>query len=298
MLFGIITGLLAAFGQSGSYLFSRNFVMRFGSPIHLIIYSQVLMGGMALLVLPWVLRREMFSSAAFLLPLVLSALCYLLGQGSFFVAIREIEASRLSSLLGLKLPVLALINVLFMNIGVNPLQWTAVLMCAAAAMMMNWSGGRITWKAAVWVLACCVFYSLSDIFGRELILRLPGDKLVIRSLAGTSMCYVFLGLVALPMLAAIRRSRRAAVAALPFALCWFTAMLFLFGCFVAIGTVFGNIVQSSRGLISIGLAVVSGRLGMGHLEQHPTRNVMLRRAAAALLMLAAIILYTLAGNPA
>ncbi|MDD3118871.1 MAG: DMT family transporter [Victivallales bacterium] len=296
MWVGIISGLLAAFGQSSSYLFSRHFVVRFGSPIHLIIYAQVLMGGMALLIFPWVIDRTTFADTAFVRPLILTALFYLLGQGCFFTAIKEIEASRLSSLLGLKLPVLALINVVFLHLGVNLWQWAAVLLCAAAAMMMNWSGGRITWKAAWWVIVCCICYSLSDIFGRELILVLPGHNLAGRALAGTAMTYLLLGVIALPVLFTVKRSVRAVAAAFPYAVSWFVAMLFLFGCFAAIGTVFGNIVQSTRGIISIVMAVMLGRAGISHLEQHASRKMMWRRVAAAVLMLTAIVLYTLAGN--
>ncbi len=292
MLFGIITGVLAALGQSCSYIFSRNFAVKFGNPFHLMIYSQLIMGVFALILLPFVFDRQMFRDTGFILPLVLSALGYLLGQGSFFAAIREVEASRLSSLLGLKLLVLAGINIIFFGVWLNAWQWAAVLVCVTAALLMNWSGGRLSWKMLMWLFLCCVFYSLSDIFGREMILRLSGD-LVLCALTGTALCYILLGIIAIPLLFLIRRSRAAFLTALPFAVCWFMAMLFLFICFAAVGTVFGNIVQSSRGVISVLLGMVLIRLEMAHLESRMTRRVLFRRIFAALLMMMAIILYTM-----
>ncbi len=296
MLFGIVTGIIAAFGQSASYIFSRNFVVRFGSPILLMIYSQVIMGIFAALLLPWVISRSMFEETAVITPLLLTSLFYLLGQGSFFVAIREIEASRLSSLLGIKLLVLALINIVFLGQGINSWQWVAIFMCVTAATMMNWSGGKISWRMMMWVMLCCLFYSLSDIYARALVLSLKGNSLILRSLTATSMCYILLGAIAVPVLLAVKRSRGAFRAALPFAVCWFTAMLFLFACFAAVGTVFGNIVQSSRGLISVILGMMLVRMEMAHLESRTSSKALLRRIAAAMLMMAAIAAYTLASK--
>jgi hypothetical protein len=81
-----------------------------------------------------------------------------------------------------------------------------------------------------------------------------------------------------------------------FALVWFGAMLLLFSSFSTIGVVFGNIVQSTRGVLSIVLGWFIARAGFEHLEQRTAPGIALRRTAAALLMSAAISLFYLGGG--
>jgi hypothetical protein len=87
-------------------------------------------------------------------------------------------------------------------------------------------------------------------------------------------------------------TQRAWLGALPYAAFWFLAMVLLFECFLRIGVVFGNIVQSMRGLISIGLGVWVASMGWTHIESHMPRRVFWKRVIAALLMLGAVALYS------
>ena len=140
----------------------------------------------------------------------------------------------------------------------------------------------------------CAGYSLSDIFGREAVLRIPVDDFFIRVMAFNGLCYLTLGLAAIPALPFIKRSRRAFADAVPFALCWFAAMIFLFACFASLGTVFGNIVQATRGLMSVLIGLILVRMGFLHLEGQVSVAIFLRRCAAAAMMLLAIILFATA----
>jgi hypothetical protein len=79
--------------------------------------------------------------------------------------------------------------------------------------------------------------------------------------------------------------------ALPVALTWFAAMIFLFICFRLLGAVFGNIVQSMRGPFSILFGAALAARGHVHLESEVSRWTLARRLAAALLMCAAIALF-------
>ena len=72
---------------------------------------------------------------------------------------------------------------------------------------------------------------------------------------------------------------------------WLVGMMCLFICFEAVGVVYGNILQSTRGLISIVIGAHLAGLGMVHLEQKHPRHVVLRRLGAAAMMCAAIALY-------
>ncbi|MBN2643613.1 MAG: DMT family transporter [Victivallales bacterium] len=292
MLTGILYGLAAAFMQSSSYIFSRNFVVKFANPVHLMIYSQIVMGALSVLVLPLAMPEGLFETREYALPIVLCAAAYLLGQGSFFMTLRELEASRASSLLGVKLVVLALINLVVFGIGINALQWLAVFICVIAAIMMNFSGVRMSFKAMIWLLMTCVGYSFSDIFGREAVLLIPSDSLFQQAVTSTALCYMLLGALSLPGLWFIKRSKRAFICAVPFGVCWFLAMLVLFSCFASIGVVFGNIVQASRGLMSVLLGITLARAGYSHIEMKTSAGTFWKRIFAALLMIAAIALYS------
>lgn len=292
MITGILYGLAAAFLQSCSYVFSRNFVVRHADPIHLMIYSQVVMGGFAALLLPLTAPPGLFGHADYVLPVVLCAAGYLAGQGSFFMTLRELEASRASSLLGVKLVVLALINLAVFGVAISALQWLAVILCMVAAVMMNFSGGQMSGKAVLWLFATCVGYSFSDIYGKEAVFHISGDASLASAMTSTALCYLLLGLIAFPAIFFIRRSRSAFLAAIPFGICWFGAMLVLFGSFALLGVVFGNIIQSLRGLMSIGLGVLLAHGGFTHLEARTGGGVFRRRLASAILMITAIAIYS------
>jgi hypothetical protein len=72
----------------------------------------------------------------------------------------------------------------------------------------------------------------------------------------------------------------------------------LFACFGLIGVVHGNIVQSTRGLISIGIGYLLARAGHAHIEERVSRATMLRRVVAGVLMLLAVALFTLGARAA
>jgi hypothetical protein len=80
-------------------------------------------------------------------------------------------------------------------------------------------------------------------------------------------------------------------AAFPFALAWFVAMIFLFFCFGLVGPVFGNVLQSTRGLMSIMAGAWLARAGFQRIEKAVSRRALLQRLAAAAMMTAAIWIF-------
>jgi len=77
----------------------------------------------------------------------------------------------------------------------------------------------------------------------------------------------------------------------PFAFFWLLAILFLFTCFADLGTVNGNIIQSTRGLLAIGLGAMLAKAGYTELEERVDAAVMARRVLAGVLMVLAIVCY-------
>jgi hypothetical protein len=72
------------------------------------------------------------------------------------------------------------------------------------------------------------------------------------------------------------------------------AICLLFACFGLIGVVYGNVVQSTRGIMAVGIGWIVAHIGHAHLESKVSRRVFRRRVAGAILMTAAVILYRLA----
>ena len=68
-------------------------------------------------------------------------------------------------------------------------------------------------------------------------------------------------------------------------------MLFLYACFALIGTVNGNIVQSTRGIIAILIGAALSKLGFNELEEKITLNIFIRRIIAGAMMILAIVAF-------
>ena len=68
-------------------------------------------------------------------------------------------------------------------------------------------------------------------------------------------------------------------------------MIFLFACFALVGIVFGNILQSTRGIFSIVFGYLLARLGFERLETKITGNIFIKRILVAFLMMVSIALF-------
>ena len=294
MLIGIILGLAAAVAQSLSYIFSRLYVMRHpGAFLRLMVLGHLVMGAMSLAMLPLLPLGHLPTFGHYVWPLAGASGFYLLGQAGLFYVLRHVEASRISPLLGLKIAMLAIITAAFLRDcpAPTPLQWLAVGLSVAAAFALNSTGGKLPGRIIAGLLFTCLTYSLSDISIRYLIHGLGGSGAG-SVFTAVAFCYLLCGvaaLAALPWAGAHQHGDwRLAV---PWAVSWLGAMLLLFGCFQAVDVVYGNILQSTRGLISMVLGAAVAGAGMVHLEKKVSRGVFWRRLAAALLMFAAIALY-------
>lgn len=298
MIPGILAGFAAALFQSLSYVASRSFMNRHNSSVKLTILS--LMAS---------------SVPAFLLLLVLhgrytipvsdwKAWCYLaggitslyLGQFSLFLANRHVEASRLSSLLGVKIIFLALFCALFMGQTITGLQWLGILLCSIAAVGMNYSGLRISMKALLYLAMTLTGYIGSDLCIAEFVKCTSAENEFIRALAAVSMEYALAGLLPVGLLFKIRCSPREFIAASPFGLIWFAAMLVLFYSFTTIGVVYGSVLQAFRGIFSVIIGILLIRLHVFGHEPAVSRKDWFRRFIMAALMLLALMCYSFGRN--
>ncbi len=296
MAIGIIFGFITAILNSVGYLCSANFLKRYNSSVRLLLFAQLVM---MLPSIPVFLIFFPFTHLAdpgfFVLSILAWIVVFVLGQGSFFMALKHCEASRLSSLLGLKIIVLTIIFMLtkhhFPNIG----QWTAVFMAGAAAMLINWTGSfRMSFKGWFFTFSTLVFYSLCDINETNIVLTVikSGYDGLKGSIIATSAIYTVLGLVSLPGLFFLRPTKKQFLLSAPYALLWLSSQVFLMGCFALVLPVFGNVILASRGLFSVVLGAMLSFVGLQKLDAVISRKQWILRAIAAILMIGAIAVYS------
>jgi drug/metabolite transporter (DMT)-like permease len=297
MITGILFGFAAAFFQSCSYLFSKRYVARFEqTTVGLLVCGHVIMGAFSVVLLPFVWSKTMPSFYVYALPLAGCVVFYLLGQVFLFWSFKDTDASRVSPLLGLKILMLAALALIFSNQHFYLLQWGGIVLSVAAACMLGMMGKKLTLKSWGWIFCACLCYSLSDLSIKILIGRFAGLGLGLfhASVLSTCLNYFVCGAIAgtaLLLFPVFSFSKWKA--SFPFAVSWFTGILFLFLCFGSIGVVFGNIVQSTRGLMSILMGSFVAHKGYEHIEEKVALRAMLWRLFAGSLMIAAIALFYL-----
>lgn len=291
---GIGCGLGAAAFNTLAYLFSRRFVGRTGgTPTLLLVASHLIMGGISAALLAILSPQNLPPFADFAAPLAGAAAFYLVAQLMLFHVLKHVESSRVAPLLGIKVLVLACLAVLFLHRGLRPVQWAAVCGSVLAAWLLNEAGGRVQARHLALLGVTILGYCLSDLCIGTLMTRLA-DVRPLPAFTGAALTYVLCAVLILPL--AFRRDLlqpRVWLLAAPFAVSWFGAMCLLYACFALLGVVFGNIVQSTRGIMAVVAAWVVARVGHTHLEAHVSRRVFWRRILGALLMMSAVALYLL-----
>ena len=296
ILVGIILGLSAATCNSIAYLLSRAFLQKHDqSHFHLLAVSHLILGGVSVGLAAFLWPDNMPSLSAFGPSLLGTAMFYLIAQICFFMALKKTEASRLSPMLGSKIIILAIISVLFLDASFTGLQWTAILFSFIAAVLLTGAGSRVPLTAIALITATCLGYCLSDINIKILIPHFESEMGTISaSMFSTSLYFIVCGIVSLIMLFFLKKTpKKMWKDAIPFSILWYAAMLCLFGCFGTVGIIYGNILQSTRGIISVVLAAFVSMMGLYGLEQKVSRWVLVKRIFAAALMTTAVAIFQL-----
>ena len=173
--------------------------------------------------------------------------------------------------------------------------------------MLSCSGGKLSLAGIIGIIGTSLFFAASDTFIKVQQDIFHAYATTLTSSGGlplspfvTNLLIVFVdysigGLLALAILPFTGHYpwRATTHHALLYAAVWLGAMILLFISFDEIGLVHGNIVQSTRGLLSIVLGYALARTGAGHLERRLSRSGQAGRFIAGLLMFLSIVLFTL-----
>lgn len=292
MIAGLMLGLGAAFCQACSYLAMQHY--RHERPDDnrtLLVVGHVWMGIFSLVLWLILWPSPLPTIGVWLEPTFSTAIWYVLGQTSLLYALRKIEPSRISPLLALKLIILAIMTMVLTEQFLSSGQWVAVGMCVLGGIALNYSGKPIPMRAVIATLLACMCYSFSD-WNIQRAIKALAPLGAMAAVTSTLLCYGLCGiLTALVLPWWGSRQRYVWQAAAPFAVAWFTAMICLAATFASVGVLMGNILQSTRGLMSVMLGWMLVKIGWEHLERRATRGEFVRRLGAATLMMAAVILY-------
>lgn len=294
MVPGILFGFGAATLQAISYFFSRRWTARHdGASFKLFAVGNVVMGACGLALLPMVWAEEMPTFSRLAPPLFTTTAFFMAGQFFLLQALKRTDSSVVSAMLGLKILAVAVLGTLAMDQDYSLTQWGAVGLCMAGAVLLHYAGGPVRTTGVVLVICACFSYSVSDFGIRELAACFEGVGKLRQALL-TAACYLLCtGTVSLPLVLGLKSSRAMWRDAAPYAVAFFAAMICLAGAFTALGVAHGVIVQSTRGIIAIGIGWLIARAGHHHIESRVHAGVLVRRLVAASAMLAAVALFKL-----
>jgi drug/metabolite transporter (DMT)-like permease len=295
VLIGILSGIGAAFFQSCSYFFSRRFLLQCGtSPRALFGVSHAQMGVAALLLLPLVLDRPLPPFSEFAIHLTACAALCLAAQWLLFIALKTTNSSVVAPLLGLKIPLLGVLSVILLNERLPWHGWVAILLCATAVFLISPPTGRPAMRGLALIFLVCLGYSGSDLLIPRVVERVSSAS-DMPILLGFSLTYILCGIGGLAVAVHQGSWRQLCIhkCALPFSICWLLGMCLLFAAFSTIGVIFGNMLQSSRGLMTVLMSLFLVKTGLEQIDLRTGKLVFVLRLAGALLMTGAIVLYYL-----
>jgi drug/metabolite transporter (DMT)-like permease len=307
LVLGISAGLVAAALSAVSYLIARHHGTSAPEGSRRMLAEAHVLMGLASLPIAWWLWPAAPPPPRAWLPLVIGcAGWYIAGQAAIFSLLKRVDASRIAPLLGLKIAILAMIVSWGFGHPLSGGRWVAVALSIAAAAMLQRSSRPLPPRFLALVLVACVFFAISDLCIVGLIdaLQTPGasppgaaapaiDRLRASGLA-MALTYCACGLAAaLALPWAGGGDLRGWTAAGQYAAAWMGGMVGLYVCFGLVGAVYGNILQSTRGIMAVGAGAVLARMGWHDLEQPVDRETLVRRVIAALLMTAAIAVYVI-----
>ncbi|MBQ4335609.1 MAG: DMT family transporter [Lentisphaeria bacterium] len=288
---GIFFGVLTAVFQTASYFFSRTYLQKSGGAVTLLAASQLVIAFLSLLAAPWVVPPEVLD-IKYLPAVLITGWGFLVGHFFFFQALKVIESSRIASLLGLKVVLVPIFLSLIFKEYFSGAQWCALVLAMGAAMLINYRGGALfSWKGMGYFVCALPMYAWSDIGIQMLVRQLPLENNLHAAGIGAIFSNLLVGLTLLPVAWYKRVTVLQFRNSVPYALCWGLGAVMFFFSYSYIGAAFGNVVQATRGPMSLLTGIILARMGWSWLEERVPVRIWVFRAVASLMMFGAIVLY-------
>ncbi|MDO5317196.1 MAG: hypothetical protein Q4G65_01090 [bacterium] len=307
-ILGILAGLTSAILQSCSYVASALFLKRHSNPREMLFYSQGVQVLFALPLFFLLVPASALQSSDIWLANGFWLMIFTVTQLSMFQSQEHVEPSKIATWMGMKIVVLAVLAQFWPINGetVRIWQWVAISLMLTAVVVLNFTGGmKPGWKGGAWLTVFIVTACFCD---REQVIiinlfREHGASMFASALLTLSLGYMTFGVASVGFVGwkilkgeRLRAAGRKFADSAPFAAFWFSAMMAIYFCYGQLGSVFGNVVQSTRALIAVLVSLLACRLLHMGVEGTVSRSMWTRRGCAALLMTIGIVLYSLAGK--
>jgi drug/metabolite transporter (DMT)-like permease len=295
LIFGIIAGLLAGLCQSISFVFSRLTAIRYqGRALTILCMAHLIMGVFSICILPFLTFEkppEVLSHLNIIFPM---AGFYLAGMAFFFLAIKNIDASRATPILGMKVVFVAILLVIFQGANYGLLQWIAIGLTSASVFFLNISGTTIPWKSTALVLLTAILYASSDLFIKKVIVAYSILGGINSLLFPCIINFILCGVISAILLIFLKgKSFNVWKGSLWFAIAYFSANFLSFYAISKIDIVYSNIAMSTRGIFSILLGASLAYIGIHDLETKVSKKVVIGRCIAGVMLTASIALFSL-----
>ena len=143
-----------------------------------------------------------------------------------------------------------------------------------------------------WLGAALLFYCVSDLSVKYMIDGIHTGNIFHSSLLALCFVNILLGAAALPFMRG-KWKLHEITGTVPFASSWLLKQFFLYSCYALIGPVHGNVILTIRGPLAIVITLILLKLHVQDLDSATGAKIWFRRSIATILMVAAILLYTL-----
>ncbi len=282
--------LAASLLHAFSFAYSKQFLAHSHNRVKLAFYSQYSVGLFGMLLLPFVGVGNFVDNLGLIMTM---AVFVMVGQVTYLNALRHGDTSFVVPMLGLKMFFVAGISALLLNETYGPLVYLGAIGVFVSLFFLNDGKLRGSLRALLWVLITCLMFGAADvtvmallqngiqgfqiaayIFAIPTLIMMPLSPVIFKNdwqvsgpLAKTLAIYgvVHLGGITLLMLAFMQSQQVTLI----------------------------NILQSSRGLLSIGVIYLMARIGFSEIETLTRRQLMIR-SFGGLLMFASLTVAVLA----
>lgn len=282
--------LAASLLHAFSFAYSKQFLAHSHNRVKLAFYSQYSVGLFGMLLLPFVGVGNFVDNLGLIITM---AVFVMVGQVTYLNALRHGDTSFVVPMLGLKMFFVAGISALLLNETYGPLVYLGAIGVFVSLFFLNDGKLRGSLRALLWVLITCLMFGAADvtvmallqngiqgfqiaayIFAIPTLIMMPLSPVIFKNdwqvsgpLAKTLAIYgvVHLGGITLLMLAFMQSQQVTLI----------------------------NILQSSRGLLSIGVIYLMARIGFSEIETLTRRQLMIR-SFGGLLMFASLTVAVLA----
>ncbi len=265
------------------------------TPTQLLCAAQIIMGVLAVAALPFFVGAWQAPGWNFVVWTIVGTVGYMLGQWTWFKAIKLVEGSRLASLYCLKIPVVGVLCAWVLDLQFSWSMIIGVGLAVVAAMLMNYrKGGGFSWAGMPFLALAIVCFASSDIgvSGMLQLLSAHGEGRCYAVGMVACICNIISGSVVAPFAKKLKCNWPVIVAAIPYALCYLFTLITIYVCFSVMEPVYVNVIVSTRGIFSLVLGVLVAKLGYTAVETKLSRKEWIQRGVAALIMFSAIIIYS------